>query len=130
MADKKLMIDTTILIDYFRKTEKANSKLVLHFKRFDHIYISSITQFEILNGAPKTQVQFWDDFLEKFTIISFDSQAAKSAARIVAQLKSKRKTIDKPDLFIAGTAVAHGLTLDTLNMKHFEDIESLELLNS
>ncbi|NEN23137.1 type II toxin-antitoxin system VapC family toxin [Cryomorpha ignava] len=124
------MIDTTILIDYFRKSEKANSKLVLHFKHFDYIYISSITQFEILNGAPKAQMQFWDNFLEKFTIISFDSQAAKSAARIVAQLKSKRKTIDKPDLFIPGTAVAHGLTLDTLNMKHFEDIESLKLLNS
>lgn len=130
MADRKLMIDTTILIDYFRKSEKANSKLVLHFKNFDHIYISSIFQFEILNGAPKAQIQFWDDFLEKFTIISFDSQAAKSAARIVAQLKAKRKTIDKPDLFIAGTAVANGLILDTLNMKHFENIESLNLLNS
>lgn len=32
MADKKLMVDSTILIEYFRKTDKANSKLVAHFK--------------------------------------------------------------------------------------------------
>ncbi len=28
MADKKLMVDSTILIDYFRKTDKNNSCLV------------------------------------------------------------------------------------------------------
>lgn len=28
MADKKLMVDSTILIDYFRKTDKEKSRLV------------------------------------------------------------------------------------------------------
>lgn len=35
MADKKLMVDSTILIDYFRKTDKANSKLVAHFRNYE-----------------------------------------------------------------------------------------------
>lgn len=34
MADKKLMVDSTILIDYFRKTDKTNSRLVSHFKNY------------------------------------------------------------------------------------------------
>ena len=38
MADKKLMVDSTILIDYFRKTDKANFKLVSHFRNYDHLY--------------------------------------------------------------------------------------------
>ena len=128
MADKKLMVDSTILIDYFRKTDKANSKLVSHFRNYDRLYISSVTEFEVVNGATKVHLQFWDGMLARFTILDFDSKAARQAADIVAQLKTKRKTIDKPDLFIAATAVVHGLTLDTLNIKHFTHIDSLDLL--
>ena len=128
MADKKLMVDSTILIDYFRKTDKANSKLVLHFRNYDRLYISSVTEFEVVNGATKAHLQFWDGMLARFTILDFDSKAARQAADIIAQLKTKRKTIDKPDLFIAATAVVHGLTLDTLNIKHFTHIDILDLL--
>jgi tRNA(fMet)-specific endonuclease VapC len=129
MADKKLMVDSTILIDYFRKTIKANSKLVTHFRNYEHLYISSVTEFEIVNGATKEHLQFWDGMLARFTVLDFDSKAARQAANIVAHLKTKRKTIDKPDLFIAATAVVNELTLDTLNIKHFTSIESLNLLS-
>lgn len=129
MADKKLMIDSSILIDYFRKTDKAKSRLIAHFRNYGHIYISSITEFEVVNGATKEHLQFWDGMLARFSVLSFDSQTARKAAEIVAKLKSKRKSIDKPDLFIAATAIAHRLTLDTLNIKHFIHIDELNLLN-
>ena len=128
MADKKLMVDSTILIDYFRKTDKANSKLVSHFRNYEHLYISSITEFEVVNGATEQHLKFWDGMLERFTILGFDSNAARQAAKIVTQLKTKRKSIDKPDLFIAATAIVHDLTLDTLNVKHFTHINGLNLL--
>lgn len=128
MADKKLMVDSTILIDYFRKTDKANSKLVSYFRNYDQLYISSVTEFEVVNGATQVHLQFWEGMLTRFTILDFDSKAARQAADIVAHLKIKRKTIDKPDLFIAATAVVNGLTLDTLNAKHFIHIDSLHLL--
>ncbi len=122
------MVDSTVLIDYFRKTDKANSKLVSHFRNYDQLYISSVTEFEVINGASQVHLQFWDGMLTRFTILDFDSKAARQAADIVAQLKIKRKTIDKPDLFIAATAVINGLPLDTLNIKHFIHIDSLNLL--
>lgn len=128
MADTKLIVDTTILIEYFRKTDKANSKLVSHFKQFKTLYISTVTEFEIINGATEKHLQFWNGMLPRFTVLDFDSRAAREAANIVAQLKTKRKTIDKPDLFIAATAIVHELTLDTLNRKHFIDIDKLQLL--
>jgi predicted nucleic acid-binding protein len=87
-----------------------------------------VTEFEVVNGATKAHLQFWDGMLTRFTILDLDSRAARQAADIVAQLKIKRKTIDKPDLFIAATAVVHELTLDTLNVKHFTHIDSLNLL--
>ena len=67
--------------------------------------------------------------LARLIVLNFDSIAARKATEIVAQLKTKRKNIDKPDLFIAATAVANGLTLDTLNLKHFIYIDELTLLS-
>ncbi len=128
MADKKLMIDSTILIDYFRKTDKLNSRLIHHFKNYDILYISSVTEFEIINGATIAHLQFWNQMLSRFTVLNFDSKAARVAAEIVKQLKTKRRSIDKPDLFIAVTAIAHELVLDTANKKHFINIEDLSLL--
>lgn len=81
-----------------------------------------------INGATEIHKKFWDGMLTRLTILDFDNKAAREAAEIVAVLKTKRKTIDKPDLFIAATAVVNGLTLDTLNTKHFMHIDSLNLL--
>jgi tRNA(fMet)-specific endonuclease VapC len=128
MADKKIMVDSTILIDYFRKTDKSKSRLVKLSINYNKLYISTITEFEVINGATLVQLDFWNHMLKGFTILDFDSKAARQAAIIVQQLKTKRKSIDKPDLFIAATAVSHGLTLDTANKKHFEFVESLNLL--
>lgn len=128
MADKKLMIDTSILIDYFRRKDKEKSRLVHHFREYSEIYISSITEFEIYNGATEAHREFWEQMLTRITVLDFDSKTARQSALIVSALRAKRKTVDKPDLFIASTAITYGLTFDTLNTKHFEHIEGLQLL--
>ncbi len=122
------MVDSTILIDFYRKTDKSKTRLLYHFKNYGTLFISSITEFEVVNGATMQHLAFWDGMLERFTVLDFDSRAARKAAEIVAMLKPKRKTIDKPDLFIAATAIVNGLDFDTLNTKHFIDIEGLTLL--
>ena len=122
------MIDSTILIDYFRKTDKSNSILVKHSINYDKLYISTITEFEIINGATPAQLDFWNQMLKGMIILDFDSKAARQAALIVQQLKRNRRSIDKPDLFIAATAISHGITLDTANKKHFKVIPGLALL--
>ena len=125
MADKKIIIDTSVLIEYFRKTDKNKTTLVQLSLEFNHIYISSITEFEIFNGATPNQIQFWNELISKLTVLDFDSQAARVAATVVNNLKKKRKSIEKPDLFIASTALVHKMSLATLNKKDFEVIDSL-----
>ena len=66
--------------------------------------------------------------LTRFTVLDFDSKAARLAAEITEQLKHKRKSIDKPDLFIAATAISNELYFDTLNIKHFTHIDKLLML--
>ena len=125
MADKRLMVDSSLLIDYFRKTDKSNARLLGHFRNYNALYISSVTEFEILNGAKQSHQEFLNGMLSKFIVLDFDSKAARQAALITEKLKAKRKSIDKPDLFIAATAIANGLTFDTLNIKNFTNIEEL-----
>jgi tRNA(fMet)-specific endonuclease VapC len=129
MENEKLLIDTSILIDYFRRKDKEKSRLINHFRRFQKIYISSITEFEIYNGATDSHKEFWDKMLTRIIVLDFDSLAAREAARIVSELKPKRKSIDKPDLFIAAIAIVNDLTFDTLNVKHFVHIDRLKLLS-
>src|SRR5690625_4553759 len=93
MAEKQLMVDSSILIDYFRKTNKANSKLLTHFINYNHLYISSVTEFEVINGATKSHLEFWDGMLKKFTVLDFDSKAARKAADIVANSKLNGKQL-------------------------------------
>ncbi len=129
MADKTLVIDTTLLIDYFRKTDKSKSKLVQLSERFDQLAISTVTEFEVYSGATETQLTFWNELLSEIIVLPFDSQAAHIAVEIQRDLKKLRKSIEKADLFIAATAVANRLTLDTLNRKHFDNIKQLALLD-
>ena len=128
MAEKIVLVDTSILIDLFRKTDKSNSVLVSLVRQGYNYSISSITEYEIYTGATLGQVDFWDNFLQKTDVLPFDRAAAKIAVNLNKALKRKRKLIETADLFIAATALANNLPFATLNKKHFERINELILI--
>lgn len=128
MADKIVLADTSILIDLFRKSEKANSKFVQLALQGFQIQISAITQYEVYSGATVAQLPYWDNLLEKINVLPFDKDVVKQAVIVNKQLKQKRKQIDLADLFIAATAIANNLPFATLNRKHFERIDSLNIV--
>jgi tRNA(fMet)-specific endonuclease VapC len=127
MADQIIMVDTSILIEYFRKKDKSKTRLVALSQKFENLCISSITEFEIYTGAKVEQIDFWKTMLANFIVFPFDSDAA---VEIKNNLKKLRKTIDTADLFIAAIAVSHDLIFDTFNQKHFENISDIKLLKS
>jgi len=45
-------------------------------------------------------------------------------------LKSKNKLIELSDLLIGATAKAYNLKVATLNVKHFENIDGIDLITS
>ncbi len=128
MAEKIVLVDTSILIDLFRKTDKSNSVLVSLVRQGYNYSISSITEYEIYTGATLGQVDFWDNFLQKTDVLPFDRAAAKIAVNLNKALKRKRKLIETADLFIAATALANNLPFATLNKKHFERINELIII--
>ncbi len=128
MADKIVLADTSVMIDYFRKTDKNKAQLIALALQGYSFCISAITEYEIYSGATSAQLPFWNMLLEKVQVIPFDQAAVKTAVEINRKLKHKRKQIDLADLFIAAIAVTHKLPFATLNKKHFDRIEGLEIV--
>jgi len=122
------MVDTSILIDYYRKTDKNKTEWVLLVRQGYQFAISSITKYEIYSGATESQLEFWNTILEAITIVPFDENTVDKAVQINNALKRKRKQIDIADLFIAATAMTNNLPFATLNRKHFNRIDGLEII--
>ena len=129
MASKIVLADTSILIDFFRKSDKSKSQLISLIRNGYKFCICTITEYEIYTGSNEQQIAFWKDFLEKIEILSFDSAAAYKAVEINKALKLKRKQIATADLFIAAVASSKNLPIATLNVKHFDRIEELSLID-
>jgi tRNA(fMet)-specific endonuclease VapC len=128
MADKIIMVDTSILIDYYRKTDKDNSVWIGLVRQGYEFCISSITKYEIFAGVSQVQLEFWNNILQAIIVIPFDESAVDKAVDINANLKKKRKQIALADLFIAATAISHHLPFATLNRKHFDRISELIII--
>ena len=128
MANNIILADTSILIDYFRKSEKLNSVLIALFDQGYNFAISAITHYEIYSGATAFQIPFWNNLLNRTKVLPFDNLISQIAVDINAELKRKRKQIGLADLFIAATAISNNLPLSTLNKKHFERIDKLSLI--
>lgn len=123
------MVDTSILIDYFRKKDKSKTRLFDLSQKSENLCISSITEFEIYTGANDLQIDFRKSMISKFIVFPFDGDAALMAVDIQNNLKQKWKSINKVDSFIAATAVTNNSIFDSINQKHFKHLKDLKLLN-
>jgi predicted nucleic acid-binding protein len=127
MARKRILVDTSMLIDHLRKKRKEKSLFYQLSDQF--VYeISVVTEFEFRIGCTKRNRDFTETLLSAIQVLPFDSQCAKVAVQLYTDLKSMNKLIDMPDIFIAATALANDLPLLTLNKKHFERVKNLNLI--
>ena len=123
-----IVLDSSILIDYYRKTKKENTFFVKLADKYENFAVSVITQFEVYVGSSEANKPFWDKFFDDFTVLTLDENCIKTALEINEELKKKNQQIAFPDLLIAATAKANNLPLATLNQKHFSRVGGLKLI--
>jgi len=129
LEDRRILIDTSVVIDHFRKKNKQKS-LLYELAKENTLFLSAISKFEFLVGTKLTQIRQTKKIVEGFYILSFNSHVADVASDIAKKLKTKNKITEFRDIFIAATAIANDMPLSTLNVKHFERIDDLELIDS
>ncbi len=121
-----VLVDTCILIDYFRKINKEKSILIKLLDK-NSIAVSTITEFEFLAGTKNTHFNFVKDLFSKIIVLPFDSLCANIASEIYKDLFKQNKLIEPIDILIASTSIAYNFQLVTFNHKHFNRIKNLVL---
>jgi tRNA(fMet)-specific endonuclease VapC len=129
MENEIICLDTSILIDFYRKTVKENSVFYQLTMKYTLFAVSIVTEYEIMIGTNADQSEYWTDFFDRITILPFDKAANNAAIAITKQLKATNKLIEVPDIFIGATALSNNMKIATLNKKHFEIIPGLAVIN-
>ena len=127
MAGRRLLIDTSIILNHFRAKSEEKTKVEKAIGTFDSCFISTITVFEVEYGAKRAgRSSDLADVLKLVDVLPFGHTEAKHAARIHANLVEKNERIGLRDVFIAGTCKSHNLPLLTQNQKHFNRVKNLQ----
>ncbi len=129
MENEIICLDTSILIEFYRKKLKEKSAFFGLTKTYKLFAVSVISEYELLIGADPDQTEYWKGFFDRVTILPFDKIASDTAVAITKKLKDKNKLIEVPDIFIAATALSRNMKIATLNKKHFERIPELVIVN-
>jgi predicted nucleic acid-binding protein len=117
-----LLLDTDILIDYLRGRTEAIDYID---GLANPLSISAITVGELYAGVRDgTERTRLDTFLLAFTIIPVDRAIAVMGG-LLRRDYGKSHGTGLADALIAATALEHGLTLVSLNRKHFPMFPSL-----
>lgn len=93
MESEIICLDTSILIDFYRKKLKEKSAFYKLTKIYKLFAVSIITEYEIMIGAKPEEIDFWKDFFERITILPFDKRANDIAVEITKKLKAKPRTV-------------------------------------
>lgn len=123
-----VLIDTSVLIEYFRKQDKTKTFLYELAGKHTEIYVSTITKFEIWVGNRPHQSAFWQSLFSTLKTLSFGDAEAEKAGDIQQTLLKTGQQIGISDVLIGATALVHGLPVATLNDKHFSQINGLNLV--
>lgn len=126
-----VLIDTSVVIDAERRRAPLEA-LAGEQERA----VSVVTASELLHGVhrasdPALRMRrhaFVESVLERLEPIPITARVARAHAEIWARLEADGTLIGAHDLWIAATAVAHGMRVATVNVRRFERVPGLELL--
>lgn len=130
-----VLLDTNVLSEVLRRQPSLAVMKALHALRPEQRFASEVTRYELRAGAAllddagrlwqRTQQQV----LTLVQWLPFDARAAMAAADIGATLRRRGEPVDETDLFIAATAMVHGFSVSTRNVRHFERVPGLMVEN-
>ncbi|MDR6559981.1 MULTISPECIES: type II toxin-antitoxin system VapC family toxin [unclassified Arcicella] len=123
-----ILIDTSILIEYFRKQHKNKTLLFKLFSENESLAISVITKYELLIGSNQQQDLFWEFLLQQLTVISLDEAIIDETISIKKELKVKNNEIGLANMIIAAKARFNDFELATLNINHFNKVNRLRIV--
>ena len=124
-----MIIDTSILVEIDRGVTEEKIKKI---KRNINPKISAITVSELYTGAykrKKTDESSLENLISSFKRLTLDQDIAKKAGELIARKQEKDLGIGINDIYIAATAIQKNEKLLTKDVKDFNEINELEVLD-
>jgi predicted nucleic acid-binding protein len=122
MTGKKVLIDTSIWINYFRNKTPGWSQRVEDIIAQNEIYVPKIVIAELLQGSKsEVEVEALKDFAEAFYVIDQKEDTWIKAGELSYRLKKKGKGVNLADCYIGVIAQQHNCRVLTLD-EHFKEI--------
>lgn len=124
---RHVLVDTNILSDFFA----GDPETIEAFQRANSLAINTVVLGELLTGfAMGTRADANRRFLARFlasprvSLLPLGSDTAEHYAGVFSQLRRKGKPVPTNDMWIAASALEHGLALLTRD-GHFAAIDGL-----
>jgi tRNA(fMet)-specific endonuclease VapC len=128
----RFLLDTNIVI--YVINQRPLQALETFNVHAGQMAISAVTLAELLHGAEKSQkresaLAAVEDFCSRLEVLAYGPKAAQHYGSIRATLEKLGTPIGINDLHIAGHARSEGLTLVSNNLREFERVPALQLVN-
>ena len=128
-----IFLDTDIISYYFNANLKIKEKLLEAIDNNKNICMTVINVYEILKGFKwknnKNIENKFKEFLEDVFVFTIDDEVINIASEIYSSLRKSGKTIGDADILIAAIVIKNEGILVTNNVKHYEDIKYLKIIN-
>lgn len=129
-----LILDSNTISYYFRGDPQV--VLRLQAQRPQDVAVPAIVEYELRYGLLRLPPEMAAPRLAALTTLllpmqklPFDSECADHAARIRTTLEAAENPIGPHDTLIAATALRHGATLITRNVREFSHVPGLQWIN-
>ena len=99
-------------------------------------FTSAVVVGELFKGAFRSAArEKWlrrieDEVLPLLTVLAYDAAVARTYGEIRATLENSGEMPGEADLMIAATALTHGLTVVTGNLRHFQRVPGLATVDA
>lgn len=125
-----LILDTSFLIDLEREHSRAKPGRALAFleaREDARYYVTFATVGEFAAGKSMANREVWESFLGPFYVLPSTPEIAWEYGRAFRHLSKNGQLIGGNDLWIAATALAHGMPVVTADTAHFERVPGLDV---
>jgi predicted nucleic acid-binding protein len=122
-----ILLDTNILVDYFR--EKPQAVEFIKRRGKSSMAITTIVAMELYRGALNSkELRVIKKEITGFTIIDVNESTSQVALKLSERFALSHQ-MDIPDTLIAATALVYDLELRTYNLKDFGFIPGIKVSN-
>jgi predicted nucleic acid-binding protein len=127
----KYLLDTNVLSEVMRKEPNDALLQKLNDTPASDVVTAAICVAELRHGTARVAhgARLWEriahEILSRVDILPLGEAEAVRAGDLLAWLEAHGRPIGIEDVWIAATALEHGLTVVTRNLRHFQRIPGL-----